>query len=85
MESPEVKMPIDNIAKVFGPTLVGYSSNDPEPITILNETKKQTAVMQFLLRIPEDYWMRFTNSGGITQAACGKGKEKYFETPPNMK
>nr|CAD7402201.1 unnamed protein product [Timema cristinae] len=69
MESPEVKMPIDNIAKVFGPTLVGYSSNDPTPITILNETKKQTAVMQFLLRIPEDYWMRFTNSGGINQAA----------------
>nr|CAD7264792.1 unnamed protein product [Timema shepardi] len=80
MESPEVKMPIDNIAKVFGPTLVGYSSNDPEPITILNETKKQTVerfilfflllkVMQFLLRIPEDYWMRFTNSGGINQAA----------------
>jgi Rac GTPase-activating protein 1 len=37
-------MPASNLAKIFGPTIVGYSSLDPEPITMLNETKKQAAV-----------------------------------------
>jgi Rac GTPase-activating protein 1 len=37
-------MPATNLAKIFGPTIVGYSSVDPEPVAMLNETKKQAAV-----------------------------------------
>jgi Rac GTPase-activating protein 1 len=37
-------MSASNLAKVFGPTIVGYSSLEPEPVTMLNETKKQAAV-----------------------------------------
>lgn len=31
-------MPISNLAKVFGPTLIGYSSENPDYATILGET-----------------------------------------------
>jgi len=41
--SAECKMPISNLAKVFGPTLVGYSSQEPS-LTMLSETKHQVAV-----------------------------------------
>lgn len=41
--SPECKMPISNLAKVFGPTLVGYTSKEPS-LTMLSETKHQVAV-----------------------------------------
>lgn len=42
--SPECKMPITNLAKVFGPTLVGYSCQEPSPKSMLTETKSQVAV-----------------------------------------
>lgn len=41
--SADCKMPISNLAKVFGPTLVGYRSQEPS-LTMLNETKHQVAV-----------------------------------------
>jgi Rac GTPase-activating protein 1 len=44
--SPECKMPISNLAKIFGPTLVGYSSQEPS-LTMLSETKQQVAVRIF--------------------------------------
>lgn len=44
--SPECKMPISNLAKVFGPTLVGYSSQEPS-LMMLSETKQQVAVRTF--------------------------------------
>lgn len=43
--SPECKMPISNLAKIFGPTLVAYSSQEPS-ITMLNETRNQVAVRE---------------------------------------
>lgn len=42
--TPECKMPISNLAKVFGPTLVGYSSQHPSDADMLSETKDQVAV-----------------------------------------
>ena len=40
----ECKMPIPNLAKVFGPTLVGYSCRNPTTMSMLSETKTQVAV-----------------------------------------
>lgn len=40
----ECMMPISNLAKVFGPTLVGYSSQHPSRETMFSETKSQVAV-----------------------------------------
>ena len=38
------KMNVVNLARVFGPTLVGHSCSDPEPLQMLNDTKLQPAV-----------------------------------------
>lgn len=37
-------MPIENLAKVFGPTIIGYSCSDPTPMTLITETVYQTMV-----------------------------------------
>ncbi|KAK3885364.1 hypothetical protein Pcinc_010415 [Petrolisthes cinctipes] len=58
-ECPECKMPISNLAKVFGPTLVGYSAIEPDPATLVLETRQQQQVMEKLLEISSDYWNTF--------------------------
>lgn len=40
----EIRMPKMNIAKVFGPTIVGYSSADPDSHAIFIETMIQAKV-----------------------------------------
>ncbi|KAH0548085.1 hypothetical protein KQX54_000358, partial [Cotesia glomerata] len=54
-------MPISNLAKVFGPTLVGYSSQEPSASSMLSETKTQAAIVESLLKIPSDYYANFVN------------------------
>jgi len=58
-ETPEVKMPIGNLAKVFGPTIVGYSGNDINAQTMLKETKKQQVVLETLLSMHGEFWKKF--------------------------
>ncbi|XP_060086186.1 rac GTPase-activating protein 1-like [Ylistrum balloti] len=60
-ECHECKMPTSNLAKVFGPTIVGYSVPEPEPLMMINETKYQSMVMEKLFEIPIDYWESFLN------------------------
>jgi Rac GTPase-activating protein 1 len=55
-QSVACKMPKSNLARVFGPTLVGHSIADPPMVEMLAETKKQIAVMEALLEIPTDQW-----------------------------
>jgi Rac GTPase-activating protein 1 len=43
-EAKECMMPVGNLAKVFGPTLVGYSVSDPEPQMLLQQTTDQQNV-----------------------------------------
>lgn len=43
-ECTECKMPASNLAKVFGPTIVGYSSTEAEPMKMFAETTKQAKV-----------------------------------------
>ncbi|XP_067633543.1 rac GTPase-activating protein 1 [Eurosta solidaginis] len=58
-ECREVLMPIDNIARVFGPTIVGYSSADPDRHAIFTEVYMQFTTMQNLLKISGDYWGQY--------------------------
>ena len=37
-------MSVSNLARVFGPTVVGYSTTDPEPLQMIEETRKQQKV-----------------------------------------
>lgn len=41
------QMPISNLAKIFGPTIVGYSCADPDHHAILSETLVQKDVSIF--------------------------------------
>lgn len=60
--SPQVKMPVSNLARVFGPTVVGYSANDAATVANLQaETRMQAQVMEALLNLPADYWSQFLN------------------------
>lgn len=46
-ESPEVKMPVSNLARVFGPTVVGYSASDVACVeNVLYETEIQARVSE---------------------------------------
>ncbi|KAL0109399.1 hypothetical protein PUN28_014460 [Cardiocondyla obscurior] len=73
--SAECKMPISNLAKVFGPTVVSYSSQ--EPSVMLKEIKDQVAIVENLLQIPSDYWATYVNpthSNGISTPKTGELK-----------
>ncbi|GFX16736.1 rac GTPase-activating protein 1 [Trichonephila clavipes] len=43
-DSTECKMPHENLAKIFGPTVVGYSTDDPSNSNILLETGQQCSI-----------------------------------------
>uniref|UniRef100_A0A0K0E1C8 Cation efflux protein cytoplasmic domain-containing protein n=1 Tax=Strongyloides stercoralis TaxID=6248 RepID=A0A0K0E1C8_STRER len=61
--SQQNKMPIENIAKVVGPTIVGFSKSPAmlTPSQMERETESQYLVMLSLLQLPECYWMQFFN------------------------
>ncbi|KAK9298143.1 hypothetical protein QLX08_008455 [Tetragonisca angustula] len=73
--SPECKMPISNLAKVFGPTLVGYSCQKPSPTSLLSETSNQVAIVESLLKIPSDYWANFVNPENLNNIGIHKTRE----------
>ncbi|XP_030381191.1 rac GTPase-activating protein 1 [Scaptodrosophila lebanonensis] len=58
-ECPVVLMPIDNIALIFGPTIVGYSSLEPDQHSIFTEVFTQQQVVKSLLSLPTSYWQQF--------------------------
>lgn len=37
-------MDVNNLARVFGPTLVGHAVAEPDPMTILQDTSRQPRV-----------------------------------------
>lgn len=44
----DTKMDVRNLARVFGPTLVGHAVPDPDPMTILQDTSRQPKVKRRL-------------------------------------
>uniref|UniRef100_A0A672MH76 Rac GTPase-activating protein 1 n=1 Tax=Sinocyclocheilus grahami TaxID=75366 RepID=A0A672MH76_SINGR len=58
-QSKDTKMDITNLARVFGPTIVGHTVPDPDPMTILQDTKRQPKVVERLLGLPVEYWSQF--------------------------
>lgn len=55
-QSPDTKMDVNNLAKVFGPTIVAHAVPDPDPMTLLQDTKRQPKVVERLLLLPMEYW-----------------------------
>ncbi|NXY79681.1 RGAP1 protein, partial [Glareola pratincola] len=46
--SPDCKMDVFNLSRVFGPTLVGHGSANPTPLAIMEDTPRQCKVRGFL-------------------------------------
>uniref|UniRef100_A0A8B9SJJ9 Rac GTPase-activating protein 1 n=1 Tax=Anas platyrhynchos TaxID=8839 RepID=A0A8B9SJJ9_ANAPL len=61
--SPDCKMDILNLSRVFGPTLVGHSSATPTPLAIMEDTPRQSKVVARLLALPPDFWRGFVGTG----------------------
>ncbi|NXI43331.1 RGAP1 protein, partial [Galbula dea] len=57
--SPECKMDVLNLSRVFGPTLVGHSSANPTPFAIMEDTPRQCKVVARLLSLPPEFWRGF--------------------------
>ncbi|XP_075558530.1 rac GTPase-activating protein 1-like isoform X2 [Dermacentor variabilis] len=54
---PEAKMPLNNLARIFAPTVVGCSVNDVATVpNLFVEMEQQNQVMEALLSLPADYW-----------------------------
>ncbi|KAF7647526.1 hypothetical protein LDENG_00171280 [Lucifuga dentata] len=58
MRSPQCEMDQNNLARVFGPTIVGHATSEPSPATIMRDTNMQPKVVCRLLSLPEDFWRR---------------------------
>lgn len=76
--APDVLMPFENIARIFGPTIVGYSSLDPDQHAILSEVHTQYTVMLNLLKLPSEFWDSFINLDGDKENI-----PKYAPCTPN--
>ena len=80
-ERPSTRMSIDNLAKVFGPTVVGYSVPNPQPTQMISETQPQQDVMTSLLEHNTDYWTDIL-SGNYSEI----GSAEYdFSDSPDMR
>ncbi|KAK7800551.1 hypothetical protein U0070_006738 [Myodes glareolus] len=55
-QSPNTKMDIANLAKVFGPTIVAHTVPNPDPVTMFQDIKRQ---LKRLLSLPLEYWNQF--------------------------
>ncbi|NXX18933.1 RGAP1 protein, partial [Podargus strigoides] len=60
--SPDCKMDVLNLSRVFGPTLVGHASANPTPLAIMEDTPRQCKVVAQLLSLPPDFWRGFVGT-----------------------
>ncbi|XP_061689700.1 rac GTPase-activating protein 1-like [Syngnathoides biaculeatus] len=67
-KSVDTKMDVTNLAKVFGPTLVGHSVPNPDTMTILSDTSRQPRVIERLFSMPTSYWSQYAYPDNIDMA-----------------
>ncbi|XP_014874072.1 rac GTPase-activating protein 1 isoform X3 [Poecilia latipinna] len=85
MRSPQCQMDQNNLARVFGPTIVGHSIAEPSPTTIMKDTTIQPKVVCCLLSIPENYW-RQVLIVGTDQNPSASSSSRLFQplTSPEL-
>ncbi|KAI7808958.1 hypothetical protein IRJ41_021871, partial [Triplophysa rosa] len=54
--SPLCHMDQNNLARVFGPTIIGHGLLEPSPMTIMRDTNTQPKVVARMLSFPSDFW-----------------------------
>ncbi|OCT63392.1 hypothetical protein XELAEV_18044488mg [Xenopus laevis] len=78
MQSSECKMDKTNLARIFGPTLVGYSAPNPSPLMIMQDTPRQAKVMSLLLSIPGRFWNQFLFTNQENKDSAKLDQERLF-------
>ncbi|XP_062862294.1 rac GTPase-activating protein 1 [Trichomycterus rosablanca] len=61
-QSPKCQMNENNLARIFGPTIVGHGMAEPCPLTIMKDTNTQPKVMLRLFSFPANYWKSLLSS-----------------------
>eukprot|EP00066_Takifugu_rubripes_P026739 XP_011616005.1 PREDICTED: rac GTPase-activating protein 1-like [Takifugu rubripes] len=88
MKSPRCQMNQNNLACVFGPTVVGHGMPEPSPTTIMKDTNTQPKVMCCLLSLPEAYWKSILASQMDQISTCSQegGHGRLFKplTSPEL-
>lgn len=62
MRSPQCQMDQNNLARVFGPTIVGHGMSEPPPTTIMRDTNTQPKVSSSLSRTPPEHEINNTTN-----------------------
>ncbi|KAH0621224.1 hypothetical protein JD844_022302 [Phrynosoma platyrhinos] len=86
IQSPECCMDQHNLARIFGPTLVGHSTPNPTPLTIMEDTPRQCLVVSRLLALPLKFWKRFVgeeqeNLVPSVQQTNGVNEQEWLSCP----
>ncbi|BHF75197.1 Rac GTPase-activating protein 1 [Sparganum proliferum] len=80
--SAACRMGEENLARVFGPTIVGYSSPDPTPMQVASEIPTQQSVVRLLFSVPDSVFSTVLNSlTGSARSSCQsvKSGNTYFQ------
>jgi Rac GTPase-activating protein 1 len=81
-EQPDCKMPISNLARVFGQSIVGNSSANLPNVEIINEVKLQHQIVENLIRLPSAFYQSFIDGGNDFNNRLFKTSTK---TPDQMR
>ncbi|CAG4955867.1 unnamed protein product [Colias eurytheme] len=79
-ESPECEMGVENLAKVFAPTVVGYGMMT-QPAEMYSATVHMFNVMQVLLSLPGDYWSQWACPSPPSPPTSINKPRGYFFSP----
>lgn len=83
-ETEECKMPSSNLARVFGPSLVGNSSPHLPPAEIINEIRVQHLIVENLIKIPSCFYLKFLDVNENEQERLFKNQH-LSHTPDLMR
>ncbi|CAF0742186.1 unnamed protein product [Brachionus calyciflorus] len=83
-ETAECKMPASNLARVFGPSLVGNSSAQLPPAEIINEIRIQHQIVENLIKIPSSFYTKFLDCNENEQERLFKNQQ-ISHTPDLMR
>ncbi|XP_070708288.1 rac GTPase-activating protein 1 [Pempheris klunzingeri] len=86
MRSPQCQMDQNNLARMFGPTIVGHGMSEPSPTTIMRDTNTQPKVIGRMLSLPEAYWRRVLAAQTDQQPATTMTFSRLFKplTSPEL-
>ncbi|CAL8075310.1 unnamed protein product [Calicophoron daubneyi] len=87
--TPACQMGEENLAKVFGPTLVGYSCPEPQLMQTVTETRTQQAVLKLLFAVPDNVYSGILSNADNEQTTyfspINLAKEGFVAAPTPVK